>query len=103
LLKSISDEPVTKDVHDRFFDRVDWDPSVQTAATLGVESALGVAVIFDSRVHRSWDKMRELTTKRYGQASEIGEKEWIDHYVAVRQEWLSNHSIPPVRKTVYRM
>jgi len=30
------------------------------------------------------------------------EKEWINDYVEVRQNWLANHSNPVLRKTVYR-
>lgn len=103
LLRRAGDDPVMQDVQDTFFDRVYWDPSVRAANGFGVNTALGVAVVYDSYIHGSWKRMRDRTIDRFGQAREIGEKTWIAHYVQTRRDWLANHSNSLLRKTVYRM
>jgi chitosanase len=91
------------DVQDRFFDRVYWTPAAQASSTLGIASALGTGVVYDSCVHGSWAAMRDRTTGRHGAVAAIGEETWISAYVAERRDWLANHSNALLRRTVYRM
>jgi chitosanase len=44
-----------------------------------------------------------MTDTRHGRAAAIGERAWIDHYVAERRSWLANHPKPVLHATVYRM
>ncbi len=103
LLRQAGEDPVMQETQDRFFDRVYWDPSLRAAERLGISTALGICVVYDSRIHGSWGRMRDRTLARYGPVSETGERRWIESYVRVRKDWLAQHSNPLLRKTVYRM
>jgi chitosanase len=103
LLREAGNDPVMKRIQDEFFDRVYWGPALKSADYIGVNKALGITVIYDSKIHGSYYEMRGLTNQRYGQAKDIGEEEWIKVYVSVRRDWLANHSNTLLRKTVYRM
>ncbi len=103
LLKDAGNDPVMQDVQDAFFDRVYWDPAMRSADTLGAQSALGAAVVYDSTVHGSWARVRDLTRKQFGELRDIGEDNWISHYVDTRREWLATYPNPLLHKTVYRM
>ncbi len=103
LLRNAGDDPVMQDVQDKFFDRAYWEPSVKSAEAIGVSSALGTAVVYDSKVHGSWGRMRDRTIDEYGNAGSLGEHTWIEYYIGMRRDWLANHRIPILRKTVYRM
>jgi chitosanase len=103
LLHEAGDDTVMHDVQDEFFDRVYWSPSRKIAEITGISTGLGSSVIYDSRIHGSWARMRDRTIHRHGTVEEIGERQWIGKYVAVRKDWLANHSIRILNKTTYRM
>lgn len=103
LLREAGNDPVMKRIQDEFFDMVYWGPALKSADYIGVNKALGITVIYDSKIHGSYYEMRGLTNQRYGEAKDIGEEEWIKAYVSVRRDWLANHSNTLLRKTVYRM
>lgn len=102
LLRACADDPVMRDVQDRFFDDSYWQPAVRAAARLGIRFPLGVAIVYDSWVHGSWGAMRDRTD-RGGTVQRSGEKEWLERYVDTRREWLATHPNLLLRKTVYRM
>jgi chitosanase len=103
LLRAAGDDPVMRHAQDWFFDREFWAPAVRSAEFIGSETALGTAVVYDSRIHGSWHRMRDRTNESHGPLSDVGEKEWMVQYVQVRRDWLANHSNELLRKTVYRM
>jgi len=103
LLRDAGEDPVMYDVQDQFFDRVYWDPSVASATAIGLGTALGTGVVYDSRVHGSWGRIRNRTNERYGSVSDVGEETWITNYVQERRDWLANHSNELLHRTVYRM
>ncbi len=103
ILRQAGQDPVMIREQNAFFDRVYWVPALNSAAAINVQTALGIAVVFDSITHGSWGLMRDRTTARFGSPSAIGEKAWIKRYVDVRREWLANHSIQILHLTVYRM
>ena len=103
LLERAGDDPVMRTVQDGFFDRVYWEPTLKSADFIGVESALGTSVVYDSRIHGSWHSLRDRTSERHGPLREIGERNWIGHYLGIRRDWLANHSITILNRTVYRM
>jgi chitosanase len=103
LLKDAGDDPVMHEVQDAFFDRIYWDPAMRSADVLGAQSPLGAAIIYDSTVHGSWAHVRDMTRRLHGELTDIGEKEWMAHYVDVRRNWLATHPNPLLHKTVYRM
>lgn len=103
MLKDAGDDPVMQEVQDAFFDRVYWDPAVRSTAAIGAQTALSTAIVYDSTVHGSWARVRDLTRQRYGELADIGEDVWMPHYVETRREWLANFPNPLLHKTVYRM
>ncbi|MFB2920615.1 peptidoglycan-binding protein [Aerosakkonema funiforme] len=103
LLQEAGQDSVMQHTQDIFFDEVYWNRSVQYANSMGIQSPLGVAVVYDSIIHGSWEAMRDRTIKNVGTAANIGEQSWIKHYIDTRRSWLANHRIQLLRKTVYRM
>ena len=103
LLREAGGDAVMQSVQDAFFDRVYWAPAITSCEFIGVETALGTAAVYDSRIHGSWHRMRDRTTDQHGALAAIGEPAWIGRYVEVRRHWLANHSNSLLHKTVYRM
>ena len=103
LLENAGADAVMREVQDAFFDRVYWHPSASAADALGIVSPLGANVVYDSHIHGSWLRIRDRTDQRHGPVSRIGERAWVEHYVAERREWLATHSITVLHLTVYRM
>lgn len=102
VLRACADDPVMRDVQDRFFDEFYWAPALRAASRLGVRLPLSVCVIYDSFVHGSWTRMRDAT-EASGRFADTGEKAWIRRYVETRRQWLGTHSNELLQKTVYRM
>jgi chitosanase len=103
ILRQAGKDAVMQSVQDTFFDRIYWNPSVNSANNQGIQTALGVAVVYDSVIHGSWVEMRDRTNERFGTVANIGEQTWIKHYISVRRDWLANSNNSLLRKTVYRM
>jgi chitosanase len=103
LLRAAADDPVMRDVQDAFFDQVYWQKAARAAAVAGIVSPLGVAVVYDSIVHGSWNLIRQRTVAQVGTVAAAGEQPWISAYVAARRDWLANHPRRDLRPTVYRM
>ena len=103
LLRATADDPVMRDIQDAFFDRTYWQPAAEAAAALQIRTPLGVATVYDSVVHGSWGRLRDATNDAHGTIAKVGEKAWIEAYIATRRNWLAQHARPDLRATVYRM
>lgn len=103
MLRDAGADPVMQDVQDEFFDRVYWAPSVDACSAIGIHTALGTTVVYDSHVHGSWARVRDRTEERHGLLETSSEKTWIEQYVTERHDWLANHKLTVLHKTVYRM
>jgi len=103
ILKSAGDDPVMQKVQDGFFDRVYWEPAQRSADDLGITMPLGVCVVYDSKIHGSFDRIKNMTVDSHGTVDAIGETPWITAYVTTRRDWLANHRLKILHKTVYRM
>ena len=103
LLRASADDPVMRDTQDAFFDTHYWQPAMRAADREGINSPLGRAVVYDSFVHGSWKAMRDRCNAAHGTLHSTGERNWIEHYVATRRNWLANHARSDLRATVYRM
>lgn len=103
LLRASADDPVMRDTQDSFFDTYYWQPAMRAAEREGIQSPLGRAVVYDSFVHGAWKAMRDRCNGKHGALASIGEHAWIEHYVATRRDWLSNHTRSDLRPTAYRM
>ncbi|RJF95743.1 chitosanase [Noviherbaspirillum saxi] len=103
ILRASADDPVMRETQDAFFDQVYWKPALRAASGLGIRTPLGVAVVYDSIIHGSWERMRDRTNGNSGAIGTIGEQKWIAGYVATRKQWMETHTRPDIRATVYRM
>ena len=103
LLRAAADDPVMRDTQDAFFDEEYWDSATFIARRDSIETPLGVAVVYDSRVHGSWATLRRRVNDNSGTVEQIGEQAWIAAYVEARHHWLANHRKEILRRTVYRM
>jgi chitosanase len=103
ILRASADDPLMRDAQDSFFDATYWEPAVQRAAAAGIATPLGTAVVYDSTVHGSWERVAKLTDKSIGPLSQVGEKAWIARYIQTRLDWLLGHSNPLLAATRYRM
>lgn len=102
-LRNAGDDPVMREVQDAFFDRTFWEPTLASADWIGATTALGHAIIFDSRIHGSWHHVRDTGIASFGTLATIGETMWMKKYVAHRRNWLATHSNSALHATVYRM
>lgn len=103
LLRATADDPVMRETQDAFFDDAYWLPAARAAERLGIRLPLGVCIVYDSHVHGSWPLTRDRTHEAVGKPETAGERQWLQRYVALRHEWLAQHSNKLLRKTVYRM
>ena len=103
LLRDAGQDPVMHEVQDQFFDRVYWLPSQRDAERIQIKTPLGSTVVYDSRIHGSWGLVRDRNIAEHGELADLGEKSWIDFYVAERRDWLATHPNPALHATVYRM
>ena len=102
LLRKLGTNPIMQNVQDDFFDLVYWEPAVSAAHRFGLTLPLSVAVVYDSFIHGSWKRIRNMTNSK-SSLLRIGEKKWVAQYVSTRRHWLANHSNRILNKTVYRM
>lgn len=102
-LEQAGADPAMRRVQDEFFDRAYWQPAQRSAGALGITEPLGVAVVYDSRIHGSWIRIRNRVNARAGTPGDIGQRQWIREYVNERRHWLANHRNALLHTTVYRM
>ena len=102
LLRATADDPVMRETQDQFFDEDYWQPAARIAA-MGIATPLGLAVVYDSLIQGSWKTVRDLTIDHAGHLAELGERAWIEAYIATRRAWLAGHRHSDLRATAYRM
>jgi hypothetical protein len=70
-------------------------PALDESARLGFALPLSLAVIYDGKIHGSYDRFRESV-----KVTPKNEKAWITDYMRQRDRWL--RSVPRLRTTSYR-
>lgn len=85
-------------------------PAIDECERLGFKLPLSLAVVYDSIVHGSWEKIRDRvrvtpsgvseTAKAVTLTTAADEKRWIISYVRLRHIWL--RTVPRLKKTSYR-
>ena len=103
LLAHAGTDPVMQEVQDAFFDRLYWTPAEVAARNLGLGDPLALAVVYDSKVHGSWVRIRDRVIERHGRPGSVGQRGWIHRYISARRSWLAGHSNRLLQRTVYRM
>ena len=103
LLKKAGKDKVMQKTQDEFFDRAYYDKAHKKAKSLGITTPLGVAVVYDSYVHGSFNRIYDRTVNATGKPDNKNQKKWVREYVNQRYNWLANHKNKLLQKTVYRM
>lgn len=80
-------------------------PAIRACEGSGFGHSLSLAVVYDSMIHGSWEKIRDrvrITPNRVGEQGELWpeEKKWITEYVRKRDAWLAAN--PRLAATRYR-
>jgi chitosanase len=109
LLRDAASDDAMRRAQDALFDRAYWEPAFRATQALGIQTALGAAVVYDSFIHGAWIRLRNATTAKVGAPSGVppaassAGRQWIASYIAIRHNWLATHANPVLRNTVYRM
>ena len=103
LKRAGKEDPVMWATQDKFFDKVYYLPAQDWATANGFKLPLSMLVIYDSFIHSGTvlDFLRSRFAERTP-AKGGDEKTWIQQYVDVRNQWLSNHSKSILRASAYR-
>ena len=90
---------------DEVFDKNYWLPAVNHCTQIGIKSALGHLVIYDTCIHSGPGRvssLRQLFPEK-SPANGGDEKAWVLAFLNARRNWLAANSNPLVQKTVYRI
>jgi chitosanase len=104
LLKAAGGDPIMWAAQDEVFDLNYFLPALNHAKDIGLTTALGLLVVYDTCIHSGPGgvgiiraRFPELSPAKGGD-----EKAWVKAYVNARRSWLLGNSNPLVQKTVYR-
>lgn len=105
ILKEAGKDPVMQEAQDEVFDANYWVPAVGHAQALGLQTAMGQLVIYDTCIHSGAGGIA-IIRARFAEIPPVkggDEKAWVQAYVNARRGWLAANKNPLVQKTVYRM
>jgi chitosanase len=104
LLKEAGKDPVMVKTQDTFFDKHYWTPAIDWCNVNGMTKPLAGLIVYDSYIH-SGRILSFLRNKFAEKVPKLGgsEEKWCEDYLKVRKIWLENHTVPILRKTVYRV
>lgn len=105
LLKSAGSDPLMQQAQDEVFDKNYWMPAVNHCTQIGITSALGHLVIYDTCIHSGPGRVSSLRQMFPEKSPANGgdEKAWVLAFLNARRNWLAGNSNPLVQKTVYRI
>jgi chitosanase len=99
LLKQAGADPVMRTIQDTFFERMYFIPACKSAESMGLTTALGHAVAYDSEIQGGWAR---LSAKLASVKASGGEAAWLAQYLELRRAWLlAAHA--PLPATAYRV
>jgi len=103
LLKRSAGDNVMKQCQEAAFDDMYINPALKWCEKSKILLPLSKLVIADSFLH-SGSILSSLRNKFAEKLPSLGgdEKNWINSYCIVRRDWLENHSLKILNKTVYR-
>ena len=105
VLSECGKDPLMQEAQDAVFDAGYWVPALGHVEAVGLKTALGHLVIYDTCIHSGPGGVANIRA-RFPEASPArggDEKAWISAYIRARRAWLLSHPNPIVQKTVYRM
>jgi chitosanase len=105
VLKTAGTDPVMQACQDEVFDANYWVPALGHVNQIGLKTALGALVIYDTCIHSGPGGVA-IIRARFPEAAPCNggdEKAWVSAYVNARRDWLAANKNPIVQGTVYRM
>lgn len=105
VLKEAGKDPVMQEAQDAIFDSGYWFPALGLASSIGLTTALGHLVVYDTCIHSGPGGVAVIRA-RFPEASPANggdEKAWIKAYISARRVWLAGNQNKLVQGTVYRM
>lgn len=105
LLKSAGSDLLMQKAQDEVFDTNYWLPAFNHCKQIGITSALGHLVIYDTCIHSGPGRvssLRQLFPEK-SPANGGDEKAWVLAFLNARRNWLAGNSNALVQKTVYRI
>ena len=105
LLKSAGSDKIMQQAQDEVFDKNYWNPAVEHCKNIGLTTALGHLVIYDTCIHSGPGRVSSLRQKFPEKSPANGgdEKAWVIAFLNARRAWLASSSNTLVQKTVYRI
>lgn len=95
-LKKLGTDPIMRQAQREVAFEKYLKPSIKVCEGSGFVYPLSLAVIYDSKVHGSYNTIRDRVP------TGLSEKAWIARYVDEREKWLRNHKKTVLHSTVYR-
>jgi chitosanase len=104
LLKTAGADPIMHQAQDEVFDANYFLPALNHAKDIGLTTALGLLVIYDTCIHSGPGRVSTHRAAFPEKSPKNGgdEKVWIKAYLNARRAWLAASSNALVQKTVYR-
>jgi chitosanase len=105
VLRAAGADPIMQQSQDEVFDSNYWVPALGHAQSLGLVTALGHLVVYDTCIHSGPGGVAVIRA-RFPELPPVkggDEKAWVRAYVKARSAWLTSSSNPLVQRTVYRM
>lgn len=105
LLKVAGADPIMQKAQDEIFDLHYWATAVKHAENIGLQTALGYLICYDSTIHSGPAGVKIIRNlfPQKSPANGGNEKEWCLAYINARRNWLLSSKNELVRRTVYRM
>jgi len=104
ILKAAGSDPKMQQAQIEVFDSNYFTPAVNHAKDIGLTTALGLLVIYDTCIHSGPGRVATHRAAFPEKSPKNGgdEKAWIKAYLNARRAWLAGNSNPLVQRTVYR-
>jgi len=99
LKRAAREDKVYTDLLESYFDKYYLGRADEWAKENGFKESLSILIIADSFLHSG--SILPFLRKRFPEKTPINggsERRWIEQYIAVRRDWLKNHSDPILRK-----
>ena len=105
ILKRAGADSVMQECQDEVFDAGYWIPALGHVQNIGLKTALGALVVYDTCIHSSPGGVANIRALFPEAAPAKGgdEKAWVLAYIEARKDWLLRNKNPLVQKTIYRM
>jgi chitosanase len=105
ILKKAGADSLMHECQDEVFDAGYWVPALGHVQNIGLKTALGALVVYDTCIHSGPGGVANIRRLFPEPSPARGgdEKEWVLAYIEARKGWLSRNKNPLVQTTVYRM